>query len=393
MLDKKDTKPNPVKELVARHIRAADVLSKEGRFEEAMFEVKKALEFDPKNYYARSFEERLRQRLEKTEQKASMASISIQENMEKKSEEVARLLRNADQYIEYKQYKLALEEIAKVYAIDAQNYYASAYSDRIEMLMAQESETKRVEAAQPQKVVEQPRDDAGESRSNLSMYKELLREMLFDGKLKQEELQELASVRAKFNIPDTEHAELEKQVKIDAYVEALRIAWRDGVITKNENQVLEIMRRKYEITMEEHMSAEAKILWAKVSPHAKGTILLVDDERSLLLSLALQLRNHGYDVVTAESPSQALSQMQQQSPSLILSDLMFGEGEMTGMEFYHQVRSILKLKDIPFLLMSGISDEFVVRAGLRMGVDSFIKKPYSLDLLLATMEGKLASRA
>lgn len=62
---------------------------------------------------------------------------------------------------------------------------------------------------------------------------------------------------------------------------------------------------------------------------------------------------------------------------------------MTGLEFYQKVRENPRLKSIPFLLMSGISDEFVVRAGMRLGVDNFIQKPFDLELLLATIEGKL----
>ena len=68
---------------------------------------------------------------------------------------------------------------------------------------------------------------------------------------------------------------------------------------------------------------------------------------------------------------------------------MFGPGEMTGLEFYQYVRKNEAFKDIPFLLMSGISDEFIIRAGMRMGVDNFLAKPFSLEFLLATVEGKL----
>jgi phosphoserine phosphatase RsbU/P len=143
--------------------------------------------------------------------------------------------------------------------------------------------------------------------------------------------------------------------------------------------------------MEEHMSAEAKILWAKSTPNAKSTILLADDEETLLLSLAANLRRHGYDVTTAASVDKALEILQKAIPSIIVSDLLFGEGQDTGIEFYQRVREDERLKNTPFLLMSGISDEFVVRAGMRMGVDNFIQKPFDLELLLATIEGKLKS--
>ena len=223
------------------------------------------------------------------------------------------------------------------------------------------------------------------------MYRELLKEMWFDGKVTGEESRELKKVRGLFKISDEEHKDLEKQIQIDAYVEALRIAWKDGAISQGGNDVLQLMREKFNITMEEHMSAEAKILWAKNSPNARSTILLADDEETLLLSLAMNLRKHGYDVVTATSVEKALEMLQKSIPSIIVSDLLFGEGQQTGIEFYQRVREDERLKDVPFLLMSGISDEFVVRAGMRLGVDNFIQKPFDLELLLATIEGKLKS--
>ncbi|MEK6566047.1 MAG: response regulator, partial [Bacteroidota bacterium] len=141
-----------------------------------------------------------------------------------------------------------------------------------------------------------------------------------------------------------------------------------------------------------HLAAESKILWAKSSPHAKGTILIVDDEKSIVVSLAMHLKKHGYDAVTAESVEKALELIEQNPPALILSDLNFQSG-MTGMDFYERVRHNDAFKAIPFILMSGINDNFVIRAALRMGIDSFLGKPFNLELLLATVEGKIQSPA
>jgi DNA-binding ferritin-like protein (Dps family) len=109
-------------------------------------------------------------------------------------------------------------------------------------------------------------------RASVAMYRELLKEMWFDGKVTEAEVRELKKVRDLFKITDAEHKELEKQIKIDAYVEALRIAWIDRAISQNENDVLQLMREKFSITMEEHVSAEAKILLGKNTPDAKSTI-------------------------------------------------------------------------------------------------------------------------
>jgi CheY-like chemotaxis protein len=330
---------------------------------------------------------------EKSESPESKAAASDQ-----RIEQISLLLRAADQFIAGKNYKLAQQQIEKVFAVDPQNYYAKAYAERVSKLVnagkkgtpPPASKTPAGESAKPAPAGQPTPQWIPGERASLAMYRELLKEMWFDGRIKEQESHELRRVREIFKITEEEHVELEKQIQVDAYVEALRIAWKDGVISQNENDVLEMMRQKFNISMEEHMSAEAKILWAKSTPNSKSSILLVDDEETLLLSLAANLRKHGYDVVTAETVERALELLKDSIPSIIVADLLFGEG-LTGIEFYQRVREDSRLNNVPFLLMSGISDEFVVRAGMRMGVDNFIQKPFDLELLLATIEGKLKS--
>jgi CheY-like chemotaxis protein len=298
-----------------------------------------------------------------------------------------------------KDYKRALAQVAKVYAIDPQNYYAQTYSERIDILLDQEARG----TSQPvvvQRVQEEPQPvrteeeikKVQEPTARLELYRQMLKEMWFDGQLTEAEVQELKKTRQLFGLSDEVHTELEKQVHIDAYVEALTIAWRDASLGKNDREVLEAMRKKFSITMEQHMSAEAKLLWIRNTPKAKAQILIADDEQALLLALAANLKKHGYDVITAESVEKALEILSLSTPAIILSDLVFAPGAMGGLEFYERIRNDSRLKDIPFLLMSGFSDEFIVRAGMRMGIDSFFQKPFSLELLLATIEGRISQK-
>jgi CheY-like chemotaxis protein len=404
MITRNDAQPESLKERVALHLRAADILLKESKFVDAIAQLDVALELDPKNYYARSFLERARAQMERARQKRELEQPEAKDTKatveDQRIAQISLLLRTADQLIAAKKYKLAQQQVEKVFVINPQNYYAKGYNERIARLL--EAEAKKLPGhpvpekppvpAPPAAAPEPALDEwkPGE-RASVAMYRELLKEMWFDGTVTEVEVHELQKVRDLFKITDDEHKELEKQIQIDAYVEALRIAWRDGAISQNENDVLLIMREKFNITMEEHMSAEAKILWAKNTPDAKSTILLADDEETLLLSLAANLRKHGYDVRTAGSVEKALEILERSIPSIIVSDLLFGEGQETGIEFYQRVRKDPRLKNVPFLLMSGISDEFVVRAGMRLGVDNFIQKPFDLELLLATIEGKLKS--
>lgn len=388
-----------IKERVARYLRAADIMVKDGDFEHAVMQIETALQLDPKNYYARSFLERARVQMEHAKKKPAEKEEPKATKEDQKIEQISLLLRAADQFIIAKNYKLAQQQVEKVFAIDPQNYYAKAYAERVGKLYdGGKKGGAHAVSAKPAGEIPRPAGPVSSTaqwkpgeRASVAMYRELLREMWFDGRVSDIEARELKKVRGIFKITEDEHKELEKQIQIDAYVEALRIAWRDGVITQNENDVLQLMRQKFNISMEEHMSAEAKILWAKNTPNAKSSILLIDDEQTLLYSLAANLKRHGYEVVTAESVEQALELLQRTIPSIIVADLLFGEGQQTGIEFYQHVREDPRLKNVPFLLMSGISDEFVVRAGMRLGVDNFIQKPFDLELLLATIEGKLKS--
>ncbi len=433
MVIKKGSSSVSTKEAFARHLQSADLLAKQGKFEEALAEIQKALQIDPQNYYARSFQDRVRaeaqRRQQKIEEKEKQGAIED----ERKLETISEYLHNAEQFISTKDFAAALKEVAKVFKIDPQNYFAISYSDRIEILMGEEEEKKKsvspeVGAAStplvPPKVVpaevvqpatsagkESPSTkpvptqaptppplepapaDAGEEkteRASLIMYRQMLKEMWFDGKVTAAESQELEKVRQMFNITIQEHEEAEKQVHLEAYVNALKTAWRDGVISQTENEVLQLMRQRFNISAEEHKAAENQILWAqKNNALSKGTILIAEDDRAVLLYLGTALKKHGYVPVTAESVDKAVKLLEQTSPQLILSDLMFAAGQKSGLEFYQQVRNNPKFRNLPFLLMSAIDDEFVVRAGVRMGVDEFLKKPFSIELLLATIEGKI----
>ena len=397
MLGKKAEGPNPIlKEKIAKHLRAADACAREGRYEDAMMELEHVLHIDPKHLYARSFQERIRAMQKRSQQEAAARATAETSDLEHRLEMVAQLLKAADNLIALRQYRQALDQVAKVFALDPTNYYAQAYSERIEILMREgpkgplpppPTEPPAAEPAAPTPAPEQvaPTDEKG----RLAMYREMLKEMWFDGVLSEQEKIELKKVRGTFNISDAEHDQVEKEIKVDAYVEGLRIALRDGVLSENEERVLELMRKRFGITMEEHMSAEAKILSAKQHPDARPMILVVDDEKTFLLSLAARLKKHNYEVMTAESVEEALQLMEQTVPALILADVMFPPPGAGGFEFYEKIRKDARTATVPFLLMSGISDEFVVRAGMRMGIDGYLTKPFTLELLLATIEGKL----
>ena len=390
------------KEGIFEHIRIADYHLRAGRYDQALFETDRILKHDPGNYQARSLSERIRTFQKKAEEATQQREQAHAKNLDDKIQVIAQHLKEADRLIALKQYQRALEQVARVTALDPTNHFARAYSETIESLINADAQpvsqsvvTPPTQAGAPSKPPEPskektlPVDAPEEAVGRLLMYREILNEMLFDGSLNDKEIAELKKVRGLFNITDEQHAHLETEIKIEAYVDALRIVLHDGGISDNEERVLELMRKRYGITMEQHKDAEAKILEAKRSPLLHGTILIVDDEKTILLTYAAILRRHGYTVLTAETVEAAVTILEKQTPSLILSDIMFPSPDQGGFEFYNQVRNMKRFDNVPFLLMSGVSDEYIIRAGMRLGIDAYLVKPFGNEVLLATIEGKL----
>ncbi|HTR80387.1 MAG TPA: response regulator [Bacteroidota bacterium] len=428
-----DAAKNPVvttlsREGIYRHLRLAEEHYLGGRYDEALIETERVLQSDADNYQARSMMDRIHAGQKKMESVLQQRNQTQALSLDRRIQLISQFLKEADKFIQQQEYRLALEQVAKVFNLDPTNHFAQAYSQSIEMMMkkppapkvAPHPQPPRPAAAAPPPTPPQPpkapdtpapppvaqpqaapppipapppkplpQEAPADLDGRVKMYREILNEMWFDGMLSEKEIAELKKVRSLFNITDEQHAQLEKEIKTEAYVEALRIVLHDGVVSQNEERVLELMRKRYGITMDEHNSAQAKILEAKRAPSSAQSLLIVDDERTILLTYAAILRRHGYMVFTAETIHDAMVILEKQTPDLILSDVMFPSPTEGGFEFYNQIRNNARFNKVPFLLMSGIDDEFVVRAGMRLGIDGYLTKPFDNELLLATIEGKL----
>ncbi|MEX0736340.1 MAG: response regulator, partial [Bacteroidota bacterium] len=70
-------------------------------------------------------------------------------------------------------------------------------------------------------------------------------------------------------------------------------------------------------------------------------------------------------------------------------DINLETSTMGGFTFYEKVRELDHLHDVPFIFLSGLTDEVLIRAGKELGVDDYITKPFSDETLIATIKGKL----
>lgn len=122
-------------------------------------------------------------------------------------------------------------------------------------------------------------------------------------------------------------------------------------------------------------------------PERKNTILLVDDEESLLEITSSILETEGYIAKTANSVSQATAILNEITPDLIVSDITMPGG--SGFDFLAHVRSIPQLQHVPFIFLTAHSDIESIKTGKELGVDDYLTKPVDFYLLLSTIRGKL----
>jgi DNA-binding response OmpR family regulator len=113
-------------------------------------------------------------------------------------------------------------------------------------------------------------------------------------------------------------------------------------------------------------------------------ILLVDDDAALVETLAFNLRNVGYRVITAASGGAALEQAQAEQPDLIILDLMLPE--LDGLSV---CRNLRQTSDVPILMLTARTGELDKIVGLESGADDYLTKPFSLGELQARIRALL----
>jgi C4-dicarboxylate-specific signal transduction histidine kinase len=110
-------------------------------------------------------------------------------------------------------------------------------------------------------------------------------------------------------------------------------------------------------------------------------ILIVEDSPTQAEKLKYLLENHGYRVSVADNGNKALDLLKERKPFLVISDIMMPE--MGGYELCSRMRADKKLKDIPVILLTSLTDPKDVIHGLASGANNFITKPYDENLLIS----------
>jgi two-component system response regulator VicR len=116
-------------------------------------------------------------------------------------------------------------------------------------------------------------------------------------------------------------------------------------------------------------------------------ILLLDDNKDLLLIMQIILKGQGYEVVQSCCIEEATQKIRIHRPSLILMDVFIKEED--GREFCSQVKRNTETSNTKVIMMSGIeSDNDLL---YMVGADDFIQKPFDYNELLEKVQRQMTA--
>jgi two-component system, chemotaxis family, chemotaxis protein CheY len=117
----------------------------------------------------------------------------------------------------------------------------------------------------------------------------------------------------------------------------------------------------------------------------KMKILIVDDFATMRRIVKNLLRQLGFEnIEEAEDGKQAFSKLKEIKYNLIISD--WNMPNMSGIELLRNVRSDLELKSLPFLMVTAESEREKVIEAVKSGVNNYIIKPFTVEILKEKME-------
>ncbi|MGH9196648.1 MAG: response regulator transcription factor, partial [Acidimicrobiia bacterium] len=114
------------------------------------------------------------------------------------------------------------------------------------------------------------------------------------------------------------------------------------------------------------------------------TILVADDEPTLVATLKYNLERDSYEVITAADGESALAAARARRPDLILLDLM-----MPGLNGLEVCRILRREMHVPILILTARGAETDKVAGLEIGADDYVTKPFSMRELMARVRALL----
>jgi two-component system phosphate regulon response regulator PhoB len=123
----------------------------------------------------------------------------------------------------------------------------------------------------------------------------------------------------------------------------------------------------------------------------KEHILVVDDEENIRELLQYSLAKQGYQVTPVATGEDALAACRNESPDLILLDLMLPG--IDGLEVCRSLKANPKTSHVPIVMLTARGEEVDIVSGLELGADDYVTKPFSPRVLLARVRNVLRKKS
>lgn len=117
---------------------------------------------------------------------------------------------------------------------------------------------------------------------------------------------------------------------------------------------------------------------------AAARILIVEDEEALADSVRYNLEREGYQVAVAPNGQSALEKFRAETPALVILDLMLPE--LSGLDVCRAIRAE---SDVPIIMVTAKDSEADKVAGLELGADDYVTKPFSVRELISRVRANL----
>ncbi len=117
------------------------------------------------------------------------------------------------------------------------------------------------------------------------------------------------------------------------------------------------------------------------------TVLVVDDEPDARDYLVTVLQDNGFETTTAANGTEAVASLEKSTPDLVTLDITMPE--KSGVSVYRKLREDERFKDVPVIIITGVSDDFKKFISTRRQVpppDGYIAKPVDVDQFLALVQ-------
>lgn len=123
---------------------------------------------------------------------------------------------------------------------------------------------------------------------------------------------------------------------------------------------------------------------------AENSVLVVDDDEDVSSFVELHLKREGFVVQTSDSAEDCLERVRAGNFSLFMLDLMLPG--VSGLELCKKLKSDLKTRDTPIIMLTAMSSDEDVVQGLELGADDYITKPFNPKVLVARTKAVLRRR-